>query len=289
MSLNFGYSEPKQKAANTPAVDTSNFLQKTGDAMTGNLDLGGNKINKLDHPVNSIDGANKMYVDDLVDFPNNVNTNYNTAANSRTMSAGGSTIQTEMGAALTAWNSVEPKKIVELQLSFNRNIRLGFFFDNKSFALFGELDYLDGFVESAEITIIQPSLSQPSFNLNNVQMMGCSQTTPTTMQQNLTDKFTPSSGRTGDLTAGTYNLVPTDTTFTGLRYIGFMFEGVCVFYTLDKSDWEVLNKSFLPRLSRERRNAIYDSLEGTKYSYFHIARGTKRLIKPNGDVVLFNN
>ena len=64
---------------------------------------------------------------------------------------------------------------------------------------------------------------------------------------------------------------------------------VLVFYTLDKSDWDVVSKSFLPRLSKEKRNEIYDTLENEKYSYFHIARGIKRLIKPNGDVVLFNN
>ena len=62
---------------------------------------------------------------------------------------------------------------------------------------------------------------------------------------------------------------------------------ILVFYTLDESDWETVSKSFLPRLSKDRRNEIYDILEKTKYSYFHIARGIKRLIKPNGDVILF--
>ena len=64
---------------------------------------------------------------------------------------------------------------------------------------------------------------------------------------------------------------------------------VLVFYTLDESDWDVVSKSFLPRLTKDKRNEIYDTLEQTKYSYFHIARGIKRLIKPSGDVVLFNN
>ena len=63
---------------------------------------------------------------------------------------------------------------------------------------------------------------------------------------------------------------------------------VLVFYTLDESDWDTVSKSFLPRLSKEKRNEIYDILEKTKYSYFHIGRGIKRLIKPNGDVILFN-
>ena len=62
---------------------------------------------------------------------------------------------------------------------------------------------------------------------------------------------------------------------------------ILVFYTLDESEWEAVGKSFLPRLSKEKRNEIYDTLEKTKYSYFHIARGVKRLIKPNGDVINF--
>ena len=67
MSLNFGYSEPEQKSST--AVDTTKFLQKTGGTMEWNLDLGGNEINKLDHPVDSKDGADKMYVDKQIDFP----------------------------------------------------------------------------------------------------------------------------------------------------------------------------------------------------------------------------
>ena len=63
---------------------------------------------------------------------------------------------------------------------------------------------------------------------------------------------------------------------------------VLVFYTLDESDWDVVSKSFLPRLSKEKRNEIYDTLEQTKYLYFHIARGIKQLIKPDGNVILFN-
>ena len=62
---------------------------------------------------------------------------------------------------------------------------------------------------------------------------------------------------------------------------------ILVFYTLDESDFDVISKSFLPRLPKEKRNEIYDTLEKNKYSYFHIARGVKRLIKPNGDVINF--
>ena len=62
---------------------------------------------------------------------------------------------------------------------------------------------------------------------------------------------------------------------------------ILVFYTLDESDWIAISKSFLPRLSKETRNEIYDTLEKNKYSYFHISRGVKRLIKPNGDVINF--
>ena len=62
---------------------------------------------------------------------------------------------------------------------------------------------------------------------------------------------------------------------------------ILVFYTLDESDWEAVSKAFLPRLSKEKRNEIYDTLENNKYSYFHITRGVKRLIKPNGEVIDF--
>ena len=64
---------------------------------------------------------------------------------------------------------------------------------------------------------------------------------------------------------------------------------VLVFYTLNESDWDVVSKSFLPRLTKEKRNEIYDALEQKKYSYFHIARGVKRLVLPNKNVILFNN
>ena len=64
---------------------------------------------------------------------------------------------------------------------------------------------------------------------------------------------------------------------------------VLVFYTLDESDWDTVSKSFLPRLTKEQRNEIYDSLEKRYYSYFHIARGVKRLVLPNKDVILYNS
>ena len=64
---------------------------------------------------------------------------------------------------------------------------------------------------------------------------------------------------------------------------------VLVFYTLDESDWDTVSKSFLPRLRKEQRNEIYDKLEKQYYSYFHIARGVKRLVLPNKDVILFNS
>ena len=64
---------------------------------------------------------------------------------------------------------------------------------------------------------------------------------------------------------------------------------VLVFYTLDESDWCTVSKSFLPRLTKEQRNEIYDTLEKKYYSYFHISRGVKRLVLPNKNVILFNS
>ena len=62
-----------------------------------------------------------------------------------------------------------------------------------------------------------------------------------------------------------------------------------VFYTLDESDWDTVSKSFLPRLTKKQRDEIYDTLEKEYYSHFHIARGVKRLVIPNKNVILFNN
>ena len=62
-----------------------------------------------------------------------------------------------------------------------------------------------------------------------------------------------------------------------------------VFYTLDESDWDTVSKSFLPRLSKQQRDDIYNTLEHEYYSHFHIARGIKKLVVPNKeDVILFN-
>ena len=64
---------------------------------------------------------------------------------------------------------------------------------------------------------------------------------------------------------------------------------VLVFHTLDESNWQTTSKSFLPRLTKEQRDEIYDTLEKEYYSYFHITRGVKSLILPNKDVILFNS
>ena len=53
-----------------------------------------------------------------------------------------------------------------------------------------------------------------------------------------------------------------------------------VFYTLDESDWDIVSKSFLPRLTKKERDDIYDTLEKEYYSHFHIARGIKELKHP---------
>ncbi len=39
------------------------FVAKSGDSMTGTLDMGGNRITNLNDPVNDSDAANKAYVD----------------------------------------------------------------------------------------------------------------------------------------------------------------------------------------------------------------------------------
>ena len=131
--------------------------------------MDGNKINKLDHPTDSKDGANKMYVDTQIDFPSVINSRYTQVAKTEVITVSGSGIQTQLEDCLTkTTNLVEPRKIVEVRLSFNRNVRLGFFLDRTFLALFGEFDYIDGFVDSVEIAIFQPFTTQ-----QNIQSFVC--------------------------------------------------------------------------------------------------------------------
>ena len=48
------------------AVDHTTFLKKTGDTMTGTLDMGENSITNVAEPVNEGDASNKKYVDDAI-------------------------------------------------------------------------------------------------------------------------------------------------------------------------------------------------------------------------------
>lgn len=64
MSLNFGYIEIKPKAS-SGSVDTSGLLQKRGGTMSGELNMGDNKIINLKVPTEDADASTKKYVDDL--------------------------------------------------------------------------------------------------------------------------------------------------------------------------------------------------------------------------------
>ena len=68
MSLNFGYIEIKPEASSSSgSVDTSGLLQKRGGTMSGELNMGDNKIINLKFPTEDKDASTKKYVDDLGD------------------------------------------------------------------------------------------------------------------------------------------------------------------------------------------------------------------------------
>ena len=48
------------------SVDHSTFLKKTGDTMSGTLDMGENSITNVANPANDGDASNKKYVDDAI-------------------------------------------------------------------------------------------------------------------------------------------------------------------------------------------------------------------------------
>ena len=199
--------------------DTTKFLKKEGGTMSGELDMGTNKIVSLESPTDNSDATTKKYVDDKISEPNVINTSYTTAAHNDTITVSGNSITTKVNNALTTSELTEARKIIELNLSHHANYGASFFLNSNGLALFGQLDNLSGYVRSAEIKIIQPSSSHSSGILSSVQMMMSNETDPSTMSSNLTSKLTRS------LSPGTYKLTPVSNKFTGLRFIGFFFEG----------------------------------------------------------------
>ena len=125
------------------------------------LDMGRNKITNIATPYDTTDATDKQFVETHVSTEisklNVVNTSYTLAAHNDTITVGGNSINTRVEDALTLSNLIDPKKIVELNLSFNRNFGHSFFMDGKGFSLFGALDNLSGCLHSAEITVVQPS------------------------------------------------------------------------------------------------------------------------------------
>ena len=148
-----------------------------------------------------------------------INTGYTTAAHSDTITVSGSSTTAAVANALTVSNLVEPKRIIELYLSQHQLFGASFFLNGNGLSLFGQLDNLSGYVHSAEVKIVQPTAWTASPTPTSVQMMMSNETDPTKMSSNLTNKLSRR------LAPGTYQLVPLSTQFTGLRYIGFFFEG----------------------------------------------------------------
>ena len=196
-------------------------LSKSGGTLTGGLSMDDNKITDLETPTANSHAATKKYVDDQISGskPNIINTSYTTAAHGDTITVSGSPITTKVNNALTINELTEVKKIIELNLSHHANYGASFFLNGNGLALFGQLDNLSGYVRSAEIKIVQPRTVRFGGVLSSVQMMMSNETDPTTMSSNLTSKLSRS------LSPGTYKLTPVSNKFTGLRYIGFFFEG----------------------------------------------------------------
>ena len=68
MSINFGHIEVKHKAlSGSGSIYTSGLLQKRGGTMSGELNMGNNKIINLKIPTDDTDASTKKYVDDLGD------------------------------------------------------------------------------------------------------------------------------------------------------------------------------------------------------------------------------
>ena len=66
MSLNFGYIKIKPKTSSSSAsVDTCGLLQKRGGTMSGDLNMGDNKITNLETPTDNKNASTKKYVVDL--------------------------------------------------------------------------------------------------------------------------------------------------------------------------------------------------------------------------------
>ena len=219
MSRYIGTGSKKIETSNTQSIDTSNFLLKTGSSMSGELDMGRNKITSLKTPTADADASTKKYVDDEVSEPNVINTGYTTSSHNDTITVSGSSITTRVNNALTASELIEAKKIVELSFSHHMTYLASFVLNGNGLTLFGQLDNLSGYVRSVEITVFQPTAWTASATLTSVQMMMSNETDPTTMTANLTEKLTKS------LSPGTHKLTPLTTKFTGLRYIGFFWEG----------------------------------------------------------------
>ena len=153
-------SEPK-KTVSTPTVDTTKSLQKTGGTLSGLLDMGRNKIINIGAPSDTTDATNKQFVETHVSTeiskPNVINTSYTLAKHNDNITVGGNSITTRVNDALTSTDLIEPKKIVEINLSFHQLFGASFFLNGNGMAMFGEFNDISGYVHSAQITVVQPT------------------------------------------------------------------------------------------------------------------------------------
>ena len=262
MSLNFGYIEVKPKASSSGgSVDTLALLAKSGGTMTGEIDMGDNKITNLGSSTDHTDASTKKYVDDLGD------TKLDLAGGAMTGPLGLS--------GRRIWNMADPtlpttganRGYVDNEISRPNIIDTAYTLvahnDNVSVNGSSVQTRVNNALSASELTetrkIIELNFSHNQsygnsffFNNNGMALFGrldnlsghikeveitivqpggrIAAQRLSSVQMLMCNQSNPTSMTanltqklTRALTSGTYELTPLTTRFTGLRYIGFFF------------------------------------------------------------------
>ena len=174
--------------------------------------MGTNKITSLETLTDDADASTKRYVDDShsVDVIDTAQAVLHTkvqphAVNTPTLSG------RHFGIQLSTL--ISPKKLIKLNLShFARYAS----FPTQGLAILGRLKNFTGYVNNVVLVIE----GNTSAGLTSVQMMGSTRNSPDHFTINLSEKLTANLSN-----VGRYNLVPTGTRLTDLKFFCFLFEG----------------------------------------------------------------
>ena len=177
----------------------TNFLEKSGGTMSGNIDMDFNEITDIGPAI--------------------IDESYSTDEHAKDITVGTGLLYSVVGDALTT-SAVKPIRNIEVNLSINTtDMNSGFFLYGEGFSMFGKFDNISGYVKEASITVIKPLARRADETLTSVQMKMSNADTPTTVSTNLSSKLTK------NLSPGTHSITPLTSKFTNLKYIGFFFEG----------------------------------------------------------------